>query len=54
MRRCLLDLANYAMLRYMFPQDGEYFRQTRSEETAGIVGLSEKEIEQIREDSKWD
>lgn len=50
----LLDLANYAMLRYMFPQDGEYFRQTRSEETAGIVGLSEKEIEQIREDSKWD
>ena len=50
----LLDLANYAMLRYMFPQDGEHFRQTRSEETAGIVGLREKDIEQIKEDSKGD
>lgn len=50
----LLDAANYAMLRYMFPQNGEFFKQTPSEDTAGIVGLCEKEIERIKEDSKWD
>ena len=50
----LVDLANYAMFRYMFPQDGEYFKYTSSEESAGIVGICEKEIEQLKEDSKWD
>lgn len=34
----LLDVANYAMFRYMFPLPGEYFKTTNSEESAGTVG----------------
>lgn len=34
----LLDVANYAMFRYMFPLPGEYFRATDSSESAGTVG----------------
>lgn len=34
----LLDVANYAMFRYMFPLPGEYFKKTNSEESAGTVG----------------
>ena len=34
----LMDVANYAMFRYMFPMPGEYFRNTDSDESAGTVG----------------
>lgn len=34
----LLDVANYAMFRYMFPMPGEYFKATDSSESAGTVG----------------
>ena len=34
----LLDVANYAMFRYMFPLPGEYFKATDSLESAGTVG----------------
>ena len=34
----LLDVANYAMFRYMFPLPGEYFKATDSTESAGTVG----------------
>ena len=34
----LLDVANYAMFRYMFPMPGEYFKPTDSSESAGTVG----------------
>lgn len=34
----LLDVANYAMFRYMFPFPGEYFKTTDSSESAGTVG----------------
>lgn len=34
----LLDVANYAMFRYMFPLPGEYFKTTDSNESAGTVG----------------
>lgn len=50
----LLDLANYAMFRFMFPQDGEYFKNTSSDESAGYDGISEKELQKLKEDSKWD
>lgn len=42
----LCDVANYAMFRYMFPQGNERFSYTDSGESAGIVGMSEKEIEE--------
>ena len=41
----LLDIANYAMFRYMWPQGGEYFKHTDSDESAGIVGMSVNEME---------
>lgn len=34
----LLDAANYAMFRYMYPMPGEYFKATDSSESAGTVG----------------
>ena len=36
----LLDVANYAMFRYMFPLPGEFFKATDSTESAGTVGTS--------------
>jgi hypothetical protein len=44
----LLDVANYAMFRYMWPQRGEYFKHTDSDESAGIVGMSVNEMEKYR------
>lgn len=34
----LLDVANYAMFRYMYPLPGEFFKTTDSSESAGTVG----------------
>lgn len=34
----LLDVANYAMFRFMFPMPDEYFKATDSSESAGTVG----------------
>ena len=42
------DVANYCMFRYMFPQQGEHYHHTDSNESAGIVGMSVKEIELFR------
>ena len=44
----LCDIANYAMFRFMYPQDGEYFKHTPSDESAGIVGMSVKEMEEYK------
>jgi hypothetical protein len=35
----LLDVANYAMFRYMFPMPGESFKPTDSSESAGVDGV---------------
>lgn len=34
----LCDAANYAMFGYMFPQNGQFFKATDSEESAGTDG----------------
>lgn len=45
----LVDAANYAMFEFMFPQiPNAFFRATDSSESAGIVGISEKEMEQLK------
>jgi hypothetical protein len=44
----LLDVANYAMFRYMWPQSGEYFKHTDSDESAGIVGMSVNEMKKYK------
>ena len=49
----LCDLANYAMFRFMFPQSGEYFRYTDSGESAGIAGMSVKEMEDFKNASDF-
>ncbi len=42
----LCDLANYAMFEYMYPQhNNAYFKTTDSSESAGIDGMSIKEIQ---------
>lgn len=48
----LLDAANYLMFEFMFPQHPKaHFRATSSEESAGIVGMSVKEMERFKNDS---
>jgi hypothetical protein len=34
----LLDVANYAMFRYMYPMPNEFYKATDSTESAGTVG----------------
>lgn len=47
----LCDLSNYAMFEYMFPQHPKaHFRATSSEESAGIVGISVKEMEKYKDE----
>ena len=46
----LCDAANYLMFEFMFPQiEGAYFKATDSKDSAGIVGISEKEIAEYKE-----
>lgn len=47
----LADAANYCMFRYMYPQNGEYFKHTDSSESAGIDGMSVKEIEEFKKEN---
>ena len=45
----LCDAANYLMFEFMFPQiEGAYFKATDSKDSAGIVGISEKEMEELK------
>lgn len=45
----LVDAANYAMFEFMYPQHpNAHFRATDSHESAGIVGISEKEMEELK------
>lgn len=46
----LADVANYAMFRYMYPQNGECYRATDSDGSAGIVGMSVNEMESYKND----
>lgn len=45
----LCDAANYLMFEFMWPQiPGAFFKGTDSRESAGIVGISEREMEQLK------
>ena len=48
----LLDAMNYLMFEFMYPQiDGTYYKPTESKDSAGICGISIKEMEELsRED----
>ena len=45
----LVDVANYAMFRYMYPQGNESYRPTDSNESAGVDGITINEIKANQE-----
>lgn len=48
----LLDAGNYLMFEYMYPGfDDAYFKATDSKQSAGIVGMSVKEIEEFNREN---
>ena len=51
----LTDAANYLMLEFMYPQhENAHYKRTGTEDSAGLVGLSVKEAEQINKDAFYD
>lgn len=46
----LVDVANYAMFRYMYPQGNESYRPTDSNGSAGVDGITINEIKAMKED----
>lgn len=46
----LIDIANYAMFRYMYPQGNESYRPTDSNQSAGVDGITINEIKAMKED----
>lgn len=50
----LCDVANYAMFRFMFPQQGEYFKHTNSDESAGLFGMSVNEMERFKQEHRFE
>lgn len=50
----MVDIANYAMIRFMYPADGEHYTPTDSKESAGVVGMTIKEMESYYADHKND
>ena len=47
----LADVANYAMFRFMFPKQGEFYKATDSNGSAGVSGITQKEMEKLRNNS---
>lgn len=47
----LADVANYAMFRFMFPKQGEFYKATDSNGSAGVSGITQKEMEKLRTNS---
>ena len=46
----LCDAANYLMFEFTYPQHpNAHFKATNSDDSAGIVGISEKEIESYKQ-----
>lgn len=50
----LVDVANYAMFRFMYPQGNESYRPTDSDQSAGVDGITINEIKQFKEDHKYE
>ena len=49
----LVDARNYLMFEFMYPQHpNAFFKATKSEESAGIVGLCENEAKRFNEENK--
>ena len=47
----LIDVANYAMFRFMYPQGNESYRPTDSDGSAGVDGITINEIKAMKEEN---
>lgn len=45
----LVDIANYAMFRYMYPQGNESYKPTDSNQSAGVDGITINELKSKEE-----
>ena len=50
----LVDVANYAMLRYMYPKEGEGYKPTDSLQSAGVDGMPINEMKKFQEEHKYE
>ena len=50
----LVDVANYAMFRFMYPQGNESYRPTDSNQSAGVDGITLNEMKQFKEDHNYE
>ena len=50
----LVDVANYAMFRFMYPMEGEGYKPTDSDQSAGVDGVTINELKQFKEDHKYE
>ena len=50
----LIDVANYAMFRYMYPMEGESYRPTDSNQSAGVDGITINEMKRFQEEHKYE
>ena len=50
----LVDVANYAMFRFMYPMEGESYRPTDSNQSAGVDGMTINEMKQFKEDHQYE
>ena len=50
----LVDVANYAMFRYMYPMEGEKYKPTDSNQSAGVDGITINEMKKFREEHKYE
>lgn len=50
----LVDVANYAMFRFMYPQGNESFRPTDSDQSAGVDGITINEMKRFQEEHKYE
>ena len=50
----LVDVANYAMFRFMYPMEGEGYKPTDSNQSAGVDGITINELKQFKEDHRYE
>jgi hypothetical protein len=50
----LVDIANYAMFRYMYPMEGESYKATDSNQSAGVDGITINEMKKFQEEHKYE
>lgn len=46
----LVDVANYAMFRFMYPQGNESYRPTDSDQSAGVDGMTINQMKEFKDE----